>query len=371
MLRQVSIAGGFTVAAIGLAGGGGAGAQAACRDADSGPEAGSPALVAATECLIAADRAAAGVAPLKVSATLRTSAQRHAADMVARRYLSATSPGGDDQEERAAKAGYGAGAARVSVGEAFGFGTGSEATPRAAIRRWRADPGFRRVILDPGARDIGVGVALGAPRGSSDGAATYVADLGRATALPSPELGKTVGVGHVRGVVLVAVPGARRFVRLTGKRIVPVGSRLDASRGVVRVRSATGTAGDEQRALFFDGIFRVTQRKRARAGQTGAAAPITDIRLLGRIAPCGRSATAAARRPPRKRRVWGDGKGKFRTRGRYATATVVGTRWLVEDSCAGTLVRVRRGVVTVKDLRTGRVRTLRAGQSVLLRRRGR
>jgi uncharacterized protein YkwD len=372
MLGRTSIAVGLGAAALVLAGGGGAGAQAQCPNADSGPEAGTAALAAATECLIAVERAAAGLRALTPNAALRTSAARHAADMVERRYLSATSPGGVDQEERATQAGYGTGDVRISIGEAFGFGSGSEATPRRAVARWRADPNFRRVILDAAARDIGAGAALGSPRGGAGGV-TYVADLGRVIALATPEAGKTVGVGHVSGIVRVAEPGSNRYTRLRGKRIVPVGSRLDARDGVVRVRSASDLRGGIQRAIFYDGMFRVGQRRPrgARAAQA-AAAPVTELRLFERLAPCRPTAGAArvfARKPPRKRRVWGSGKGKFRTRGRYGTATVVGTRWLVEDSCAGTRVTVRSGVVKVRDSRTGRTRTVRAGRSVLLRRR--
>ena len=33
------------------------------------------------------------------------------------------------------------------------------------------------------------------------------------------------------------------------------------------------------------------------------------------------------------RKLWGSGKGRFRTRGRYAAATVRGTTWLMEDFC--------------------------------------
>ena len=57
----------------------------------------------------------------------------------------------------------------------------------------------------------------------------------------------------------------------------------------------------------------------------------------------------AAMRKRRSRHLWGSGHGSFRTRGRYASATVRGTVWLQKDTCSGTLTVVRRGVVTVKD----------------------
>ena len=44
-------------------------------------------------------------------------------------------------------------------------------------------------------------------------------------------------------------------------------------------------------------------------------------------------------------KLWGNGKGKFRTSGKYSSATVRGTIWLVEDRCEGTLTKVTRGTV--------------------------
>ncbi len=42
-----------------------------------------------------------------------------------------------------------------------------------------------------------------------------------------------------------------------------------------------------------------------------------------------------------------------------------GTRWLTEERCDGTLTRVRRGIVTVKDARTGKTVRLGPGRSYL------
>ena len=80
-----------------------------------------------------------------------------------------------------------------------------------------------------------------------------------------------------------------------------------------------------------------------------------------------RAAAAAPRRPrrPSKRHLWGDGKGAFRTSGKYSSATVRGTKWLVKDSCAGTLTRVVRGTVKVRDKVRRKTVTVRAGKSYL------
>ena len=50
------------------------------------------------------------------------------------------------------------------------------------------------------------------------------------------------------------------------------------------------------------------------------------------------------------RRLWGTGKGRYVTSGRYASATIRGTFWLVADYCDGTLIKVRSGRVVAHDL---------------------
>ena len=65
--------------------------------------------------------------------------------------------------------------------------------------------------------------------------------------------------------------------------------------------------------------------------------------------PEGAQGVAIAQKKPKSRKLWGNGKGKFRTRGQYSAATVRGTTWLVQDTCTTTLTRVTQGVVAVND----------------------
>jgi hypothetical protein len=44
---------------------------------------------------------------------------------------------------------------------------------------------------------------------------------------------------------------------------------------------------------------------------------------------------------------------------------VRGTIWWAQDTCKGTLFRVKRGVVTIKDFTSGRTLKLHAGQRYL------
>ena len=67
------------------------------------------------------------------------------------------------------------------------------------------------------------------------------------------------------------------------------------------------------------------------------------------------------------RRLRGNSRGRFRTSGRNSSATVRGTIWEVIDRCDGTLTRVRRGRVVVRDFRRQRTVIVRAGKSYLAR----
>jgi archaeosine-15-forming tRNA-guanine transglycosylase len=69
------------------------------------------------------------------------------------------------------------------------------------------------------------------------------------------------------------------------------------------------------------------------------------------------------------RRLWGrDRGGRFRTHGRHSQATVRGTRWLTVDRCDGTLTKVTRGAVSVRDFVRHRTVLVRSGHSYLARR---
>ncbi len=176
---------------------------------------------------------------------------------------------------------------------------------------------------------------------------------------PKPEFGKTAVVRAVSGSVLVKPPGGGPFVPLGDVGDIPVGSTIDTRKGRVELTIATRDGGSET-AQFYTGLFTLTQ-----------APDGTGILKLtgGSFARCGKRAraSAAARSKRKVRRLWGDGKGRFRTTGKYAAGTVRGTRWLTEDRCDGTLVRVLSGVVRVRDLARRRTVTVRAGKRYFAR----
>jgi hypothetical protein len=173
--------------------------------------------------------------------------------------------------------------------------------------------------------------------------------------VPPPVTGVNVNVAPVSGTVLVRPKGSTSFAPLTALSSVPVGSELDLTKGRIRLTS-TAAGGGTQSAVFYQG--------RAVVGQTRAATPVTTLTLTGPLVCPKRKASA---KTPPTRSLWGNGKGTFTTTGRYAAATVRGTFWLTQDTCKGTLVRVRSGTVSVRDRVRNRTVTVRAGQSYLAR----
>jgi dipeptidyl aminopeptidase/acylaminoacyl peptidase len=179
-------------------------------------------------------------------------------------------------------------------------------------------------------------------------------DWGRASV--APVVGVSVNVAPVSGTVLVRLRGTQKFVSLAQLRNVPVGSELDTTRGRVRLVSAAGKK-KTQTGVFYSGRAVVTQKK--------AKAPVTTLQVSGPLVCSKRSFAAAAK--PRKRRLWGNAKGRFSTKGGFSTASVRGTLWLTEDSCDGTLVRVVRGRVEVLDRVRHRRVIVNAGHSYFAR----
>ena len=155
----------------------------------------------------------------------------------------------------------------------------------------------------------------------------------------------------MRGTVRVGGRGGNEFVDLDAGAGIPLGATIDTKKGEVELTSLPAPGAPPQTARFRDGIFRVSQ-----SGST------TDLTLTETLAPCSKAARAAAEKP-KSRRLWGDGRGKFRTVGRYSAATVRGTEWLVQDTCNGTLVRVKQGVVAVRDKVKRRTVIVRAPRS--------
>jgi uncharacterized protein YkwD len=128
-------------------------------------------------CLLNAERTKRGLPRLRDDARLETAAGKHSTDMVRRGFFDHDSPGGSSPSDRIKDAGYLKGARGWSVGENIAYGTGSYATPRSIVEGWMDSPPHKRNILHRGFSEIGVGVALGAPRKGNRGA-TYTTTFG-------------------------------------------------------------------------------------------------------------------------------------------------------------------------------------------------
>jgi len=175
-----------------------------------------------------------------------------------------------------------------------------------------------------------------------------------ATAPPPPQLGKTANATPVSGTTLYRVPGSQTFVTLTEATQVPLGTELDTTHGRVLLTFAVGYAKTEH-ALWWQGRFVIGQRKGKK--------PVGTQTLSGPLT-CPKRSFAVSHR----RSLWGKGKGRFRTKGKNASGTVRGTWWLTQDSCAGTLIRVKRGVVDVYDFKKRKHVLVHAGHSYFAKR---
>jgi hypothetical protein len=157
-----------------------------------------------------------------------------------------------------------------------------------------------------------------------------------------------VGAAPVSGTVVIKEPGASGFVPLSAATTLFSGVTVDATKGTVKLTAQSHSAD------FYEGAFTLG---RTRAGTT-------TLKLAGGT-PCPGVAAATAAPRQHQRKLWGSGHGSFQTTGHYAAATVLGTKWLTQDTCAGTLIRVAEGHVRVRDLVRHTTIVLHAPQSYL------
>ena len=209
---------------------------------------------------------------------------------------------------------------------------------------------------------------------------------------PPPVLGKAVNVTPVSGVVFIKPPpgktlagdptaGAAQlskgqgFVPLTEARQIPSGSQIDALRGSLKIVTAAGQVGKTQNATIAGGVFTLTQAR------TGITKGITNFALqegafagAPTYATCkakgkkaADQATTASLSSKTLQLLKASAHGKFKTTGRYSSATVRGTIWTIADRCDGTLTHAIRDTVLVQDFVRHKTILLHAGHSYLAR----
>jgi hypothetical protein len=183
---------------------------------------------------------------------------------------------------------------------------------------------------------------------------------GGSTTTPFP-----VTSGKVTGTVLIRLPGTTKFVPLKPGTRIPNGSLIDATHGTVVL---PGPGGSD---VFYAGqfiVFSTTElAPRRAAGVQTVRRQVVELRLAGGDFRICRTTAAAGKTPPKKpvRSLWGKGTGRFRTKGKYAAATVRGTFWLTQDRCDGTYVLVKQGKVEVRDFVKRKTVLLTPGKSYL------
>ena len=176
--------------------------------------------------------------------------------------------------------------------------------------------------------------------------------------LPAPEPNKTANATPVSGVVRVKEAGTTKFVPLNRPDQVRFGTVFDVRTGVVEIVISDGHGG-VYKARFSEGVFKLV----------AAAGGFAELQLVGgNFKGCpkaakGGAAAAGSSRGRSVRHLWGEGTGKFRTKGRFASAAIRGTKWLTDDRCKGTLMTVALGSVTVRDLVKRKSIALRAPKS--------
>lgn len=168
--------------------------------------------------------------------------------------------------------------------------------------------------------------------------------------LPPLVPGRTQLLTPVNGTILVRRPGDAGFLPLGLAGPIPNGTEVDATAGTTDLTVAAAGTRRRETVRTTAGRFRI--RQGTRRGDPA------DLVLSEPLSGCPAPGAARAAAGPTRRtlRTFVRRRGRFRTRGRYASALVRGTRWTTTDSCAGTAIAVQQGTVSVFDY--GRRRTV-------------
>jgi hypothetical protein len=176
-----------------------------------------------------------------------------------------------------------------------------------------------------------------------------------------PVFGRSATISTLSGTVQVQLPGSAVYLPLLAASTVPVGTTIDATAGMLKLTNVKDRSGKLQTGRFWGGAFTVRQTRKKHSA--------TVLTLIGpTICTRARQLAFVSTIKPAASKLWAkDNNGRFVTRGRTAVATVRGTTWLTSDGCAGTLVRVTKGTVSVRDLVQKRTVVVKAGHRYLAR----
>jgi hypothetical protein len=154
---------------------------------------------------------------------------------------------------------------------------------------------------------------------------------------------------------------------------IPFGATIDATHGTVVIESIVN--GVIQHMQFSGGVFQLFQlpngiTQLVLTGGDFSVCKTPPKKVPGKNAKTKKSprTTSSASRAANAHTVrvlWGNGKGNFQTKGRYASATVRGTIYEVADRCDGTFTHVREGTVAVQDFAHNKTVSVTAPNSYL------
>jgi uncharacterized repeat protein (TIGR01451 family) len=220
------------------------------------------------------------------------------------------------------------------------------------------------------ARAVASGVATNTATVVADQPAANPGGLRATTTVevtPAPVYDRSVNLLPISGKVSFRLPNTTSYVPLLTITNVPAGTEVNAVAGIAGVVSARTPANTPQTGKFTGGRFVVSYQAAIGAGKkakNNKQRPqlVTQLRLSAPL-HCPKRTGASSSQPQRVRSLWGNGKGNFATKGRYAAATVRGTEWFTKDTCRSTTIRVRRGRVDVYDFLLRKHLTVTTGRS--------
>jgi hypothetical protein len=230
-----------------------------------------------------------------------------------------------------------AGADEVSVSDEYGTSTGG--------------PSFTYVAPPPPKKET-----LTEPMGEVLGSTTT-------KTTPPPVEGVNGNIEPAGGTVYVELPGTTKFVRLSSLQQIPFGSIVDARRGNADV-TTTGPNG-LQSINFYEGEFQLTQTSNGLASAVLYGSNFKSCPTARERAHIAQTSSRHVSRHHVIRKLWASGHGSYSTKGNYATGAVLGTIWLTEDRCDGTLIKVVKDAVSVTNLVTHKHVLVKAGHSYL------
>ena len=159
-------------------------------------------------CQVNAERDRRGLSALRRDGDLAQAARGHATRHVAAQLLRALQSRGRHAQRPPAQGRLRRPGDGWRAGEDLGWGTGDRATPNALVDAWLDSPGHKRIMLSETYREIGVGVAGGAPNQAGTG---FRARPTRWTSGRSAPADRPAGRDRQDGGMTASAPSGARY----------------------------------------------------------------------------------------------------------------------------------------------------------------